>query len=94
MLRFDGIYTCKMYYIRSGMAETTAYRPLHDVYTFKYIKFYPDGSMVSVYTTMPPIKFVPKFIQHQNNLFEIVNEMNQELKQQSHKRKNKADILA
>ena len=80
MLRFDGIYTCKMYYIRSGMAETTAYRPLHDVYSFKYIKFYPDGSMVSVYTTMPPIKFVPKFIQHQNNLFEIVNEMNQELK--------------
>ena len=72
MLRFDGIYTCKMHYVRFGMAETSQYRPFHDVYTYKYLKFYQDGSMVSVYTIKTDIF---ELFMNQNNLFEIINEV-------------------
>jgi hypothetical protein len=48
--------------------------PFADVFYYKYLKFYEDGSLVTIYTSMVPSKFVPKFINHQANIFAMVEE--------------------
>lgn len=60
-IRFDGIYICKMHYVRFGLSDISEYRPTHDVYSYKYLRFFRNGTCVSVYTTTAPKKFIPKF---------------------------------
>ena len=67
-VRFDGVYTCKIHYVRYGISETSMYRPSFDVYSYKYVRFFRNGTMVSVYTTMTPKKFIPKFFEQQLTL--------------------------
>ena len=59
-VRFDGIYICKIHYVRFGESECSAYRPVYDVITYKYIKFCENGRAVSIYTNTAPKKFVHK----------------------------------
>lgn len=70
-IRMDGVYICKFHYVRVGLSETSEYRPAHDVYSYKYIRFLPNGRLVSVYTVMPPKKFVPKLTAKVLNLLEM-----------------------
>lgn len=60
-IRFDGIYFCKMHYVRYGTSEVSEYRPIHDVFTYKYLKFEPDGNIYSMYSIMTPAKFIHEF---------------------------------
>jgi len=60
-IRCDGVYICKMHYVRYGVSDEYNQRPVHDVITYKYLRFYRNGNMMSVYTNKPPKKFVPMF---------------------------------
>lgn len=59
-LRFDGFYVCKIMYIRSGLSETSMNNPVHQVISYKYIRFYPNGTSISLYTNSTPKRFLPK----------------------------------
>ena len=59
-LRFDGFYICKILYRRQGLSETSTTHPTHEVISYKYLRFYPDGSMMSLYTNHNPKKFLPR----------------------------------
>mmetsp|Transcript_27020 Transcript_27020/g.26083 ORF Transcript_27020/g.26083 Transcript_27020/m.26083 type:complete len:196 (-) Transcript_27020:253-840(-) len=59
-VRFDGFYVCKMMYRRTGMSLTSMNHPIHEVISYKYIRFYPDGTTISVYTNSTPMKFLSK----------------------------------
>eukprot|EP00347_Sterkiella_histriomuscorum_P003574 403363766 len=67
-LRYDGFYVCKMMYIRQGLSETSMNNPVHQVISYKYIRFYQDGSCVSLYTNSNPKKFLPKIKQQLQTL--------------------------
>jgi len=59
-LKFDGIYSCKMMYRRHGLSETSMNHPVHEVISYKYIRFYPNGDTYSLYTVLNPKRFLPK----------------------------------
>ena len=61
-LRFDGIYVCKFHYMRFGSSEVSEYRPCHSVISFKYIRFFPNGTYSFVYHQQPPLKMLSKFL--------------------------------
>lgn len=46
-IRFDGIYYSKNIYIRSGETEGRYFQPIHQVYYFRYLRFFRDGRCVS-----------------------------------------------
>mmetsp|Transcript_3346 Transcript_3346/g.5583 ORF Transcript_3346/g.5583 Transcript_3346/m.5583 type:complete len:145 (+) Transcript_3346:527-961(+) len=71
-LRFDGLYACKMHYVRFGLSEDSEYRPCHDVITYKYLRFFEDGTYMQVYTTMAPKKFIPKFNPYSLNVYDMI----------------------
>ena len=91
-LRFDGLYICKFHYVRYGLSYgmDVGARPSFDVFYYKYLKFYEDGSMVFVYTSQPPAKFVPKFITHQDNLFALMESVPEKTKFVKGKKKDKS----
>ena len=60
-IRFDGLYICKMHYMRYGVSDVSVYRPVHDVFTYKYMKFEPNGEVYQVYSIMTPAKFIQEF---------------------------------
>ena len=60
-IRFDGVYVNKMHYVRYGAQDEYGTRPSFDVISYKYLRFYRNGTMVSVYTSMAPEKFIPRF---------------------------------
>jgi hypothetical protein len=59
-LRYDGIYVCKMMYRRSGLSENSMNHPVHEVVSYRYLKFNKDRSVISLYTVMNPKRFLPK----------------------------------
>lgn len=61
LIRFDGLYVCKFHYVRFGQSDDSEYRPCHDVFSYKYLRFFEDGTVMWVYTWVPPSKFMPKF---------------------------------
>ena len=92
-IRFDGVYISKMHYVRYGMHDETGRRPSFDVITYKYLRFYRNGTMVSVYTSWAPERFVPKFYEQQlsfeqlmNTDFDEDNDMGQKYKYKSKKK--------
>lgn len=59
-VRFDGFYICKMMYRRAGLSDRSANNPVFEVISYKYIRFYPDGTTISLYTNSTPKRFLPK----------------------------------
>ncbi len=56
-IRFNGCYISTVNYIRSGQAsahQTTWNSPVHIVTYFRYLRFYRDGTAISLTTTTEP----------------------------------------
>ncbi|KAJ5386919.1 hypothetical protein N7509_009460 [Penicillium cosmopolitanum] len=62
-IRFTGIYISTVNYMRPGAAsvfQTVSWNsPIHIVTYYRYLRFYPDGSVVSLLTTTEPVDVVP-----------------------------------
>ena len=72
-IRFDGVYVNKMHYVRYGLQDEYGLRPQFDVVTYKYLRFYRNGTMVSIYTSVAPEKFIPKFYEKQMTFEQLMN---------------------
>jgi F-box protein 9 len=60
-IRFNGCYISTVNYIRSGQAsahQTTWNSPVHIVTYYRYLRFYRDGTVVSLLTTEEPAEVV------------------------------------
>lgn len=71
-IRFTGIYICTVNYSRPGGAsvfQSSWNSPIHIVTYYRYLRFYPDGTVISLLTTAEPLDIVPH-ISKEN--FEIV----------------------
>lgn len=55
-LRFDGVYCSKVSYVRRGVAEWTFNTPVHTVIYYRYLRFFPDGSVVSATSFDQPFR--------------------------------------
>ena len=57
-IRFNGCYISTVNYVRSGQASTNQSTwggsPIHIVTYYRYLRFFRDGSLVSLLTTMEP----------------------------------------
>ena len=73
-IRFDGVYVLKIHYVRQGENHESEHRPVHDVISFKYIRFYPDGTLVQVYSPQTPAKFIPKFIAKNAQMADLISD--------------------
>ena len=73
-IRCDGVYICKFLYMRFGLSEASEYRPCHEVTFYKYMRFFPQGKLISAYTCQPPKKFLPKFASKVIDVMAIMNE--------------------
>jgi F-box protein 9 len=63
-LRFAGVYISTVNYIRPGAAspnQITWNSPLHIVTYYRYLRFFRDGSCISLLTTVEPLEVVPHF---------------------------------
>ena len=60
MIRYDGVYRCKMRYIRDGLKWDSEYNPIHEVISYKYVRFLRSGQTISIYTSDTPRKIMPK----------------------------------
>ncbi|KAJ6167100.1 hypothetical protein N7470_002547 [Penicillium chermesinum] len=62
-IRFTGIYISTVNYSRpgaqSGFHNLNWSSPIHIVTYYRYLRFYPDGSLVSLLTTTEPMDVVP-----------------------------------
>lgn len=62
-IRFTGIYISTVNYTRAGAASTfqtvSWNSPIHIVTYYRYLRFYPDGSVVSLLSTTEPVDVVP-----------------------------------
>ncbi|PHH73265.1 hypothetical protein CDD82_5560 [Ophiocordyceps australis] len=61
-IRFNGCYISTVNYIRSGQASTNQATwdtsPVHIVTYYRYLRFFPDGSALSLLSTTPPADIV------------------------------------
>jgi F-box protein 9 len=60
LLRFDGFYICKLLYKRQGLSDRSWNHPVFEVISYKYLRFFPDGKMLSLYTNTAPKRFLLK----------------------------------
>ncbi|KAJ5919864.1 hypothetical protein N7454_009699 [Penicillium verhagenii] len=62
-IRFSGIYISTVNYTRPGAQSTyqtvSWNSPIHIVTYYRYLRFYPDGSVISLLTTTEPVDVVP-----------------------------------
>ncbi|KAJ5653205.1 hypothetical protein N7490_000208 [Penicillium lividum] len=62
-IRFSGIYISTVNYTRDGAQssyQTVSWNsPIHIVTYYRYLRFYPDGSIVSLLSTTEPVDVVP-----------------------------------
>ncbi|KAJ5723509.1 hypothetical protein N7488_001544 [Penicillium malachiteum] len=61
-IRFTGIYISTVNYTRPGAQSTqtvTWNTPIHIVTYYRYLRFYPDGTVVSLLSTTEPVDVVP-----------------------------------
>ncbi|OJD16479.1 hypothetical protein AJ78_03334 [Emergomyces pasteurianus Ep9510] len=62
-IRFTGIYISTVNYTRPGansaLQNISWNTPIHIVTYYRYLRFYPDGSVISLLTTTEPIDVVP-----------------------------------
>ena len=70
-IRFTGVYISTVNYTRPGAASAyqniTWNSPIHIVTYFRYLRFYPDGTVISLLTTTEPKEVVP-YINKENML--------------------------
>ncbi|KAI8063564.1 hypothetical protein BC940DRAFT_107880 [Gongronella butleri] len=57
-IRYDGVYIAVCQYVRPGEAETAWARPVHLVTHYRYVRFFPDGTMLHVLSNDEPAKVV------------------------------------
>lgn len=60
-IRFNGCYICTVNYIRSGVANAntiTWNTPVHIVTYYRYLRFFRDGTAISLQTTAEPAEVV------------------------------------
>ena len=43
LIRYDGVYRCKMRYLRDGLSYHSEYNPVFEVISYKYIRFMRTG---------------------------------------------------
>ncbi|KAJ5536330.1 hypothetical protein N7513_009516 [Penicillium frequentans] len=62
-IRFSGIYISTVNYTRPGAQSThqtvSWNSPIHIVTYYRYLRFYPDGSVISLLSTTEPVDVVP-----------------------------------
>lgn len=63
-VRHDGIYRCKMKYIKQGLSYHSEYHPIYEVTTYKYVRFLRNGQSLSIFTTKAPKRIFPKIKQN------------------------------
>jgi hypothetical protein len=51
-----------MMYRRVGLNVNSMNNPIHEVVWYRYIRFRPDRTVVSLYTNATPKRFLPKYI--------------------------------
>ncbi|KAM9847846.1 F-box only protein 9 isoform 2-T2 [Aulostomus maculatus] len=60
-VRFDGVYISKTSYIRQGEESLDGYyRAWHHVEYYRYLRFFPDGSVIMLTTPEDPLSVVPR----------------------------------
>ncbi|KAI7862933.1 hypothetical protein BDF14DRAFT_1848978 [Spinellus fusiger] len=68
-IRYDGVYISIGHYIRPGTSENAWSQVIHVVTYYRYLRFFPDGSILQHVTTEEPIHvvklLVPQFTQKQ-----------------------------
>jgi F-box protein 9 len=57
-LRFDGCYIATCHYLRPGVNDLSWNTPIHMVTYFRFVRFYPDGTCITVLTTVEPREVV------------------------------------
>lgn len=60
-IRFDGLYISTCNYLRPGVGESW-YTPILMVTYYRYLRFYRDGSVISLLSTDEPRDVVPVFV--------------------------------
>lgn len=62
-IRFTGIYISTVNYTRAGATSSFSNvswnSPIHIVTYYRYLRFYPDGSVISLLSTTEPVDVVP-----------------------------------
>lgn len=68
-IRYDGIYISTCHYIRPGSSENTWNQPVHLVTYYRYLRFFPDGTILKYLSTDEPAHVVklltPEFTRRQ-----------------------------
>lgn len=57
-IRYDGVYISTCHYIRPGTSDTTWNQPIHFVTYYRYLRFFPDGTILKHVTTDEPLHVV------------------------------------
>ncbi|KAL7754109.1 hypothetical protein RI367_000089 [Sorochytrium milnesiophthora] len=60
-LRLDGVYISRHMYIRPGISDTSYYAPIHLIEYYRYLRFLPNGEVISWLTTAEPREVVKMF---------------------------------
>lgn len=53
-IRYDGIYISTCHYIRPGTSDTAWEKPIHFITYYRYIRFFPNGTILKHVTTSEP----------------------------------------
>lgn len=68
-VRFNGCYISTVNYVRSGVASTNSNTwggsPIHIVTYYRYLRFFRDGSLISLLTTQEPAEVVHHLARHE-----------------------------
>ncbi|KAG1047169.1 hypothetical protein G6F46_004143 [Rhizopus delemar] len=57
-IRYDGVYISTCHYIRQGTSETAWNQPIHFVTYYRYLRFFPNGTVLKHVTTDEPAHVV------------------------------------
>lgn len=61
-IRYDGVYISTCHYIRPGVSETAWEKPIHLVTYYRYIRFFPNGTILKHLTTDEPKHVVKSLV--------------------------------
>ena len=59
-VRHEGVYISRCTYMRQGLSESSFLQPIHLVTYYRYLRFYRDGTVMSVLTAQEPAQVVHK----------------------------------
>ncbi|KAI8579909.1 hypothetical protein K450DRAFT_239690 [Umbelopsis ramanniana AG] len=63
-IRFEGIYIATCHYLRPGISDTAWNQPIHLVTYYRYLRFFPDGTIVKYLSTDEPVHVVRNITKH------------------------------